>query len=64
LVTIAARLVLAFTISDSGGVALKATEITGAAAIVIVAEADFVLSVTEVAITFTVAGLGTPAGAV
>jgi hypothetical protein len=63
LVTTAARLELVFTISDVGGAILKDTEITGAAAIVIVAEADFVLSVTEVAITFTVAGAGTPDGA-
>jgi hypothetical protein len=34
------------------------------AAIVIVAEADFVESVTDVAVTVTVAGLGTALGAV
>src|ERR1700733_13435719 len=34
------------------------------AAIVIVAEADFVLSVTAVAVTVTAAGVGTPLGAV
>jgi hypothetical protein len=35
-----------------------------AAAIVIVAETDFVLSVTEVAVTVTVAGVGSAPGAV
>ena len=36
----------------------------GGDAIVTIAEPDFVESVTEVAVTFTVAGLGTLAGAV
>ena len=36
----------------------------GVAAIVIVAETDLVLSVTDVAVTVTVAGVGTALGAV
>ncbi|HEX4380492.1 MAG TPA: hypothetical protein VH022_10685 [Candidatus Acidoferrum sp.] len=45
-------------------VTLTPTGATGAAPIVIVAEADFVPSLTDVAVSVTVAGLGTVAGAV
>jgi hypothetical protein len=64
-VTTAVRLAVALITSDVGGVGFKATEMPGAAAvIVIVAEAVLVVSVTEVAVTVTVAGLGGLAGAV
>jgi hypothetical protein len=49
--------------SDVGGAGLKATEIAGAV-IVMVADADFEVSVTEVAFTVTVLPVGTAAGAV
>jgi hypothetical protein len=64
LVRTAVMLVVAPTNSDVGGCALKATEMTPAAVMVIVAEAVFVVSVTEVAVTLTVAGLGIVVGAV
>jgi hypothetical protein len=65
LVTTAVRLAVALAMSDVGGVGLRATETGGGgAAIVIVADAAFVVSVTEVAVTVTVAGLGTALGAV
>jgi hypothetical protein len=50
-------LVVAFPASEEGGCALKATVIAGAADVmVIVVEAVLVPSVTEVAVTVTVAG--------
>jgi hypothetical protein len=66
LVTTAARFVVALTTSDVGGAGLRATEIGGvtAAVMVTVADADLVVSETEVAVTVTVAGLGIVAGAV
>jgi hypothetical protein len=65
LLTTAVRLVVWLTTSDVGGVGLRATEIDGGGAvIVIVAEAVFVVSATDVAVTVTVAGLGTALGAV
>jgi hypothetical protein len=48
---------------EAGGAGLKVTEMPGAV-ILIVAEAVFVVSVTEVAVTVTVAGLGRVVGAV
>jgi hypothetical protein len=48
---------------EAGGAGLKVTEMPGAV-ILIVAEAVFVVSVTEVAVTVTVAGLGIVLGAV
>jgi galactokinase len=65
LLTTAIRLAVALTTSDVGGVGVRATEIGGGGAvIVIVAEAVFVPSATDVAVTVTVAGLGTALGAV
>jgi hypothetical protein len=51
---------------DEGGCVTNETEIGGGplAVIVIVADMDFVLSVTEVAVIVTVAGVGTALGAV
>jgi hypothetical protein len=63
-VTTAVMLVVAPTNIEAGGCALKATEMTAAAVMVIVADAVFVVSVTEVAVTVTVAGLGGAEGAV
>ena len=60
-VTTAVRLAVPPTITDAGGVPLKATEMGDAALIVIVAEAVLVPSATEVATTVTVVA---PAGAV
>jgi hypothetical protein len=57
-------LVVAEVPSVVGGAAANATLMLAAAVIVIVAEIDFVESVTEVAVTVTVAGLGTALGAV
>jgi hypothetical protein len=63
-VTTAVRLAVALIISEVGGAGLRATlRPGGAAVIVIVAEAVLVVSVTEVAVTVTVAGLGGVAGA-
>jgi hypothetical protein len=57
LLTTAVRLVVWLTTSDVGGVGLRATEIVGGGAvIVIVAEAVLVVSATDVAVTVTVAG--------
>jgi hypothetical protein len=66
LLTTAVRLAVEPAASDIGGVGLRATEMVGggAAVIVIVAEAVLVASVTDVAVTVTVAGLGTVLGAV
>jgi hypothetical protein len=63
--TFAARLAVAFTTSEVGAAEASVTAIgcTGAV-IVIVAEADFVVSVTDVAVTVTVFPVGTAAGAV
>jgi hypothetical protein len=63
--TFAIMLVVTLTASDVGGCAASATVIgmTGAV-IVIVAVADFVLSVTEVAVTVTAFPFGTVVGAV
>lgn len=63
LLTVAVRLAVAPAATDVGGV-LIVTEIGPlGAAILITAEADFVASVTEVAVTVTVAGFGTEPGA-
>ena len=62
--TFAVMLVVAFTASGLGGCAANVTAIGCAAVIVIVAEADFVLSVTETAVMVTVFPVGTAAGAV
>ncbi len=64
LFTTAAKLPLAPATSDIGGCGLNATVIAGGAAIAIVADADFVLSETDVAVIVTVADAGTAAGAV
>ena len=65
LVKTAVILVDVLMTSEEGGGALKATEMPGGAAVMeIVAEAVLVESVTEVAVTVTVAGLGTVEGAV
>jgi hypothetical protein len=67
LLTEAARLELVLITIDEGGCVTNETEIAGAgplAVIVIKAEMDFVLSVTDVAVTVTVAGVGTALGAV
>jgi hypothetical protein len=64
LLTTAVRLAVVPTNTDVGGVGLRATEMAAAAVIEMVAEALFVVSVTEVAVTVTVAGLGTVEGAV
>jgi len=63
LLTTAVRLEVAPMMREVGGVGLRATEIPGAV-MVIVAEADFVVSVTEVAVTVTVPEVGIAAGAV
>jgi len=63
LLTTAVRLVVALMMSEVGGVGLRATEIPGAV-MVMVAVADFVVSVTEVAVTVTVPEVGIGAGAV
>ena len=64
LATVAVRLAVALATTELGG-ALSVTEIGPlGAAMLIVAEADFVESVTEVAVTVTVAGLGAEPGAV
>jgi hypothetical protein len=56
---------VAFTCIDDGGAGLKTIEIGGGTGvIVIVAEADFVESACEVAVTLTVPPEGTAAGAV
>jgi hypothetical protein len=62
--TFAVMLVVADGFRLVGGVAANVTLMLAAAVIVIVAETDFVESVTEVAVTVTVAGLGTALGAV
>jgi hypothetical protein len=63
--TFAVMLVVALTASDVGGCAVSVTAIgCTEAVIVIVAETDLVLSVTEVAVTVTVFPLGTVVGAV
>jgi hypothetical protein len=65
LVTTAVSDAAVLVCSEVGGAGLKATEITGAVVvIVIVADADFVGSVLEVAVTVTVLPVGTAAGAV
>ena len=67
LLTEAARLALVLITSDDGGCVTNETEIGGGgplAVIVMEAEMDFVLSVTEVAVTVTVDGVGTALGAV
>jgi len=56
--------VVAFTCNDAGGVGLKTIVICRGGVIVTVAENDFVLSVVEVAVTFTVPPEGTADGAV
>jgi hypothetical protein len=64
LLTEAIRLAVApITIDDGAGV-VRATEIAGAEVIVMVAEADLVESLTEVAVTVTVLPEGTEEGAV
>lgn len=63
LLTTAVRLEVAPMMREVGGVGLRATEIPGAV-MVIVAEADFVVSVTEVAVTVTVPEVGIAEGAV
>ena len=63
LLTTAVRLEVTPMMREVGGVGLRATEIPGAV-MVIVAEADFVVSVTEVAVTVTVPEVGIAAGAV
>jgi hypothetical protein len=63
-VTVAVKAVLVVAASVAGGL-LRVTVIGALGAeIVIVAETDFVESVTEVAVTATVAGLGAEVGAV
>jgi hypothetical protein len=54
------------TMRDDGGTAVSTTEIgcAGVGVMVIVAETDFVLSETEVAVMITAAPLGTVGGAV
>jgi hypothetical protein len=65
LTTFAVMLVVVDSGSEVGGAAANATVIPeDAAVIVIVAEAAFVVSVTDVAVTVTVAGFGTALGAV
>jgi hypothetical protein len=62
--TVAVKVVVAFT-ATVAFVCDNATETPAAAElIVIVAEADFAVSVTEVAVSVTTAGLGTLGGAV
>ena len=65
--TEAAMLVVVLMTIDEGGCVTNETEIAGGgplAVIVIEADTDFVLSVTEVAVTITVAGVGTALGPV
>ena len=64
LLTTAVRLAVAVATSEVGGVGLSARVIAAGGVTVMVAEADLVVSVTEVAMTVTVAGAGTAAGAV
>ena len=67
LLTEAARLALVLITIDDDGCVTNETEIGGGgplAEIVMEAEMDFVLSVTDVAVTVTVAGVGTALGAV
>ncbi len=67
LLTEAAMLVVVLMTIDEGGCVTNETEIGGGgplAVIVIEADTDFVLSVTDVAVTVTVAGDGTAPGAV
>jgi hypothetical protein len=64
LLTTAVSDVVALVWSEEGGSGLKATEIGTAAVMVMVADADFVVSVTEVAVTVTVLPVGTADGAV
>jgi hypothetical protein len=67
LLTEAARLALVLITIDDDGCVTNETEIGGGgplAVIVMEAEMDFVLSVTDVAVTVTVAGVGTALGAV
>jgi hypothetical protein len=65
LLTTAVRLVVAPFVSDAGGLGLSATEIAGGGRVMVtVAEADLVVSVTEVAVIVTVFAEGTVAGAV
>ena len=64
LATVAVKAVLVVAAREAGGL-LRVTVIGALGAeMVMVAEADFVESVTEVAVTATVAGLGAEAGAV
>jgi hypothetical protein len=60
-VTTAVSGVVALVSSEAGGAGLRATEI---ALMEMVAEADFVVSVTDVAVTVTVLPVGAAAGAV
>jgi hypothetical protein len=61
--TVAVKACVPFTVTLAV-VSDKVTEIGAAAAVtVIVADADFVVSATDVAFSVTVAGLGTAAGA-
>ena len=65
LVTIAAMLVVALIASDDGGCEANATLMAAPEEVIVtVAEADLVLSATEVAVMVTVAGEGTVEGAV
>jgi len=67
LLTEAARLALVLITIDDGGCVTNETEIGGGGpldVIVMDAEMDFVWSVTEVAVTVTVADVGTALGAV
>jgi hypothetical protein len=67
LLTEAVMLAVVLMTIDEGGCVTNETEIGGGgpfAVIVIVADMDFVLSVTEVAVTVTVAGVGTALGAI
>ena len=66
LLTTAVRLVVVPVTSDVGAAGLNVTEMAGGggAVIVIVAEADFVVSETDVAVTVTVLLVGTAEGAV
>jgi hypothetical protein len=62
--TFAVMLVVAAGASEEGGCAANVTATAGGPVIVIVAEADFVLSVTEVAVTVTEFPVGIAVGAV
>jgi hypothetical protein len=65
LVTMAAMLVVPLIASEDGGGAAKATVMAALEEVMVtVAEADFVVSATEVAVMVTVAGEGTAEGAV